>query len=186
MKEQKKPSKATNKTAQKPKTATKAPKAAAKEKPKTAAKKTVKKTAKETAKGQQGLTEKQKRFCEYYIENPNATDAAIRAGYAKGTAYSIGAENLRKPQIQQYIAEVMESLQKDRIASADEVLQYLTGVMRGEIKDQFDMDASIQDRNRAAELLGKRYKLFVDKQEVSGSLEGVTIINDIPRSTDGG
>lgn len=80
----------------------------------------------------------------------------------------------------------MESLQKDRIASADEVLQYLTGVMRGEIKDQFDMDASIQDRNRAAELLGKRYKLFVDKQEVSGSLEGVTIINDIPRSSDGG
>lgn len=181
MKEQKKPSKATNKTAQKPKTAAKAPKAAAK----VTAKKTVKKTAKETAKGQQGLTEKQKRFCEYYIENPNATDAAIRAGYAKGTAYSIGAENLRKPQIQQYIAEVMESLQKDRIASADEVLQYLTGVMRGEIKDQFDMDASIQDRNRAAELLGKRYKLFVDKQEVSGSLEGVTIINDIPRSTDG-
>ena len=179
VKEQKKPSKATNKTAQKPKTAAKA---AAKGKPKTAAKKTVK----ETAKGQQGLTEKQKRFCEYYIENPNATDAAIRAGYAKGTAYSIGAENLRKPQIQQYIAEVMKSLQKDRIASADEVLQYLTGVMRGEIKDQFDMDASIQDRNRAAELLGKRYKLFVDKQEVSGSLEGVTIINDIPRSTDGG
>ena len=178
MKKQKEPSKATNKTAQKPKTAAKA---AAKGKPKTAAKKTVK----ETAKGQQGLTEKQKRFCEYYIENPNATDAAIRAGYAKGTAYSIGAENLRKPQIQQYIAEVMESLQKDRIASADEVLQYLTGVMRGEIKDQFDMDASIQDRNRAAELLGKRYKLFVDKQEVSGSLEGVTIINDIPRSTDG-
>lgn len=182
VKEQKKPSKATNKTAQKPKTATKA---AAKGKSKTATKAAAKKTTKETAKGQQGLTEKQKRFCEYYIENPNATDAAIRAGYAKGTAYSIGAENLRKPQIQQYIAEVMESLQKDRIASADEVLQYLTGVMRGEIKDQFDMDASIQDRNRAAELLGKRYKLFVDKQEVSGSLEGVTIINDIPRSTDG-
>lgn len=136
--------------------------------------------------GQQALTEMQKRFCEYYIENPNATEAAIKAGYAQKTAYAIGAENLRKPQIQQYIAEVMESLQKDRIASADEVLQYLTGVMRGEIKDQFDMDASIQDRNRAAELLGKRYKLFVDKQEVSGSLEGVTIINDIPRSTDGG
>ena len=78
----------------------------------------------------------------------------------------------------------MESLQKDRIASADEVLQYLTGVMRGEIKDQFDMDASIQDRNKAAELLGKRYKLFVDKQEIAGTLEPVTIINDIPRSNE--
>ena len=79
----------------------------------------------------------------------------------------------------------MKTLQSKRIADADEVLQYLTGVMRGEIKDQFDMDASIQDRNRAAELLGKRYRLFVDKQEISGTLEGVTIVNDIPRSSDG-
>ena len=133
----------------------------------------------------QGLTEKQKRFCEYYIQNPNATEAAIKAGYAPKAAYATGAENLRKPQIQQYIDEVMQSLQSKRIADADEVLQYLTGVMRGEIKDQFDMDASIQDRNRAAELLGKRYRLFVDKQEISGTLEGVTIVNDIPRSTDG-
>lgn len=180
MKSQKEPqNKATNKQpVKKPATKTAA-------KPKKAPAKAKETKAVKDARGQQGLTEKQKRFCEYYIENPNATDAAVRAGYAKGTAYAIGAENLRKPQIQQYIAEVMESLQKDRIASADEVLQYLTGVMRGEIKDQFDMDASIQDRNRAAELLGKRYKLFVDKQEVSGSLEGVTIVNDIPRSKDG-
>lgn len=132
------------------------------------------------------LTEKQKSFCEYYLENPNATDAAIRAGYAKNTAYAIGAENLRKPQIQQYIAEVMKSLQKARIAGADEVLQYLTGVMRGEVRDQDGKEASIQDRNKAAELLGKRYKLFVDKQEIAGTLEPVTIINDIPRSSDGG
>lgn len=130
------------------------------------------------------LTEKQKSFCEYYLENPNATDAAIRAGYAKNTAYSIGAENLRKPQIQQYIAEVMKSLQKARIAGADEVLQYLTGVMRGEVKDQDGKEASIQDRNKAAELLGKRYKLFVDKQEITGTLEPVTIINDIPKKNE--
>ena len=130
------------------------------------------------------LTEKQKSFCEYYLDNPNATDAAIRAGYAKNTAYAIGAENLRKPQIQQYIKEVMKSLQKARIASADEVLQYLTGVMRGEVKDQDGKEASIQDRNKAAELLGKRYKLFVDKQEITGTLEPVTIINDIPKKNE--
>lgn len=147
--------------------------------------KATKKVPQKTPQGQQGLTEKQKRFCEYYIENPNATDAAIRAGYAKKAAYATGAENLKKPQIQQYIQEVMKSLQCERIASAEEVLEYLTGVMRGDIKDQFDMDASIQDRNRAAELLGKRYKLFVDKQEVTGTIEGVTIVNDIPRSQDG-
>jgi len=152
----------------------------------TKAKKPQNKQSKAPSKAPATLTEKQKRFCEYYLENPNATEAAIKAGYAKNTAYAIGAENLRKPQIQQYIASVMDSLQCERIASIDEILEYLTGVMRGKIKDQFDMDASIQDRTRAAELLGKRYKMWVDKQEVSGSLEGVTIINDIPRSTDGG
>ncbi len=127
------------------------------------------------------LTEKQKRFCEYYIQNPNATEAALKAGYAKKAAYATGAENLKKPQIQQYIDEVLKNMQSKRIADAEEVLEYLTGVMRGDIKDQFEMDASISDRNKAAELLGKRYKLFVDKQEVSANVEGVTIVNDIPR-----
>ena len=76
-------------------------------------------------------------------------------------------------------------MQSARIADAEEVLQYLTRVMRGEVKDQFDLDPTIQDRTKAAELLGKRYKLFVDKQEISGKVEAVTILNDIPRS-DGG
>ncbi len=129
----------------------------------------------------EGLTEKQKRFCEYYIQNPNATEAALKAGYAPKTAYATGAENLKKPQIKEYIDKVLETLQTKRIADAKEVLEYLTGVMRGEIKDQFDMDVSIQDRNKAAELLGKSYRLFVDKQEVDGKVEGVTIVNDIPR-----
>lgn len=76
-------------------------------------------------------------------------------------------------------------MQSERIADAEEVLRYLTKVMRGEVKDQFDLDPTIQDRTKAAELLGKRYKLFVDKQEISGKVEAVTILNDIPRS-DGG
>lgn len=131
------------------------------------------------------LTEKQKRFCEFYIQSLNATEAAKKAGYSEKTAYAVGAENLRKPQIKQYIDSIMEKLQSERVADADEVLQYLTDVMRGNIKDQFDMEASIADRTKAAELLGKRYRLFVDKQEVSASIEAVTIVNDIPRS-DGG
>lgn len=130
----------------------------------------------------QDLTEKQKRFCEYYIQNPNATEAAIKAGYAEKTAYAIGAENLRKPQILEYIKKTMDSLQSKRIADVDEILEYLTKVMRGEVKDQGKKDPCIQDRNRAAELLGKRYRLFIDKQEVTGTLEPVTIINDIPKS----
>lgn len=125
------------------------------------------------------LTEKQKRFCEYYIQNPNATLAAERAGYSKKTAYKIGSENLMKPQILEYINESMQKMQSERIADANEILEYLTKVMRGTEKG-----ADISDRNRAAELLGKRYGLWVDKQEVTASFEPVTIIDDIPIDAD--
>lgn len=131
------------------------------------------------------LNEKQKAFCEYYIQSLNATEAAKKAGYSEKTASSMGAENLRKPQIKLYIDELLAKMQSERIADAEEVLQYLTDVMRGNVKDQFDLDPTIQDRTRAAELLGKRYKLFVDKQEISGKVEAVTILNDIPRSNGG-
>ena len=111
------------------------------------------------------MTEKQKAFCDYYIETGNATEAAIKAGYSKRTAKVIGSENLTKPYIKQYIDERLAKIEDARIAKGEEVLQYLTKVMRGEEKDQFGLDASLQDRTKAAELLGKRYRLFVDKIE---------------------
>lgn len=111
------------------------------------------------------MTEKQKAFCDYYIETGNATEAAIKAGYSKKTAKVIGSENLTKPYLKQYIDERLTKIEDARIAKGEEVLQYLTKVMRGEEKDQFGLDASLQDRTKAAELLGKRYRLFVDKIE---------------------
>ncbi len=54
------------------------------------------------------LTEKQKRFCEEYLVDLNATQAAIRAGYSKKSAYSIGEENLKKPKIRNYICELKQ------------------------------------------------------------------------------
>jgi len=132
------------------------------------------------------MTEKQRAFCDHYIETLNAAEAARLAGYNKNSARAIGCENLTKPYIKEYIDLRLAELEEARIADATEVLQYLTGVMRGEIKDQFDLDPSLQDRTKAAELLGKRYRLFVDKQEISGKLEPITILNDIPRGTDGG
>lgn len=111
------------------------------------------------------MTEKQKAFCDYYIETGNATEAAIKAGYSKKTAKVIGSENLTKPYLKQYIDERLAKIEDARIAKGEEVLQYLTKVMRGEEKDQFGLDASLQDRTKAAELLGKRYRLFVDKIE---------------------
>lgn len=131
------------------------------------------------------MSERQKAFSDYYIETLNQTEAAKRAGYSEKTARSIGSENLTKPNIKEYIDLRLAQMEEARVASASEVLEYLTRVMRGEEKDQFDMDASLQDRTKAAELLGKRYRLFIDKQEIEATIDPVTIINDIPRKTDG-
>ena len=127
------------------------------------------------------LTEKQKRFCDEYLIDLNATQAAIRAGYSKKTAFIIANENLKKPYIKGYIDERLKQLEDKRIAKADEVLKYLTSVMRNEVKEEvvvveskgdgcssartIKKDMSAKDRNKAAELLGKRYRLFTDRIE---------------------
>lgn len=124
------------------------------------------------------LTPKQRAFCDYYIETGNATEAAIKAGYNKKTARQIGSMNLTKVDIRAYIEERLKEIESKRIADGKEVLQYLTKVMRGEEKDQFGLDASLQDRTKAAELLGKRYRLFTEKVEVDG-VQQVQIVDDI-------
>lgn len=122
------------------------------------------------------LTEKQKRFIDYYIETANATESARRAGYSEKTAKNIGAENLTK--LNFFIQEKLQQKEASRIASQDEVLEYLTRVMRGEEKDQFDLDASLQDRTKCAELLGKRWGTFKEKVDIGGSVP-VVIQDDI-------
>jgi len=122
------------------------------------------------------LTEKQKRFIDYYVETANATESAKRAGYSSKTAKNIGAENLTK--LNYFIQERLQQLKDNRIASQEEVLQYLTKVMRGEEKDQFGLDASLQDRTKCAELLGKRYGTFKEKVDVTGNIP-VVIQDDI-------
>lgn len=135
------------------------------------------------------LTEKQKRFCDYYIETGNATEAAIRAGYSEKTAKVIGAENLTKPYLKSYIDERIGQLESNRIADAKEVMEYLTKIVRNEAKEEvvvvseydseiIKKDVSIRDRNKVAELLGKRYRLFTDKVEVEGT-GIVQIVDDI-------
>ena len=130
------------------------------------------------------LTEKQKRFADYYIETGNITEAAVKAGYSKKTAAVIATENLTKPNIKGYIDEKLEAMQDERTASAKEVLEFLTKSMRGEIKEEVVVvegtgdgtsearmvkkQIGLRDRIKSAELLGKRYRLFTDKVEVDG------------------
>ena len=103
------------------------------------------------------MTPKQKKFCEYYLQSGNATDAARKAGYSEKTANKIASENLTKPDIAQYIAKRMGDQDKKLIADTDEVLRFYSSVMRGEIKDQFGLDASLADRLKAGDSLMKRY-----------------------------
>lgn len=129
------------------------------------------------------MTPKQKRFCDEYLIDLNATQAAIRAGYSKRTAYSIGEENLKKPELKQYIAERMAEKESELIADQDEVLKYLTSVMRGSSKasvlarDEDGADRVIskppdeKERLKAAELLGKRYGLYTDRVEQEVDME---------------
>ena len=121
------------------------------------------------------LTEKQKRFVDYYIETGNATEAAKRAGYSEKTARFTGAENLTKTNIKTAIAARLAELDAQRIADAEEVMQFFTSVMRGEIKEEVvttegtgegcsttkivEKQVSLHDRLDAGKQLSRRYGL---------------------------
>lgn len=133
------------------------------------------------------LTPKQQRFVEEYVKDCNATQAAIRAGYSEKTAQSIGAENLSKPMIKAYIDEHLEEVRNQCIADTQEILGYLTSVMRGESKSSvlavegvgggvseariLDKPPDEKERIKAAELLGKRHGIWTERKEVVGDLE---------------
>lgn len=135
------------------------------------------------------LTAKQKKFADEFIKTGNATQAAIKAGYSKNSARQMGNENLTKPYIKKYIDKKMKEIEDEQIAKAEEVLKYLTRVMRGEEKEIFvdygeDGDKivvegppAIRERTKAAELIGKRYTLFTDKTEMTGDL-GLKVVVD--------
>lgn len=121
------------------------------------------------------LTPKQRAFADYYIETANATESAKKAGYSLKTAAAIGFENLKKPEIAAYIAEKMDSEANARIACATEVVEFYTAVMRGQVKDQFGLDASLSDRIKAGVELMKRHAINDAKKDV----EKVTVIIDV-------
>lgn len=133
------------------------------------------------------LTDKQKRFCDEYLIDLNATQAALRAGYSKKTAKQIGQQNLTKLDLENYIDKRMKEKESELVANQDEVLKYLTAVLRGETTAQeivvegtgdgcskaktMKKAPSEKERLRAAELLGKRYALFTDKVETDVDMD---------------
>ena len=115
------------------------------------------------------MTAKQIAFAEAWMETLNKSEAARRAGYSERSAASIGYENLRKPEIREYIHARLRTLA--HTADMEEAMAFLTKVMRGEVKDQFGLDVSVADRLKAAEQLMKRYATVEYQQAESGTRE---------------
>ena len=117
------------------------------------------------------LTDRQRRFADLYLELGNAAEAAERAGFKR--SYAQGA--MRQEAVKEYMAQRLAQAREKNIASADEVLMYLTEVMRGNYEGE---KPSASPRMKAAELLGKRLGIF---SEVSKVLRGEmpVVVDDI-------
>lgn len=125
------------------------------------------------------LTEKQRRFVDYYVETGNQTEAARRAGYKQPQTQ--GAQNLEKLSVRTAIGARLKELEDKRIAKADEVMQFLTSTLRGEVKEErvvvegtgegrsdariIKVQVSARDRLEAAKSLLKRYPMLLDAKE---------------------
>lgn len=118
------------------------------------------------------MTLRQKKFCDEYIICGNATEAAIKAGYSPKTAKSIGQRLLTYVTVRSYIDQRLEEINSEKIADAEEVLSYLTSVMRGEHTEEIPIlcgdgvqeltakEVGAKERLKAAEMLGKVTGLF--------------------------
>lgn len=137
-------------------------------------------------KGSENMTDKQRKFAEEYLIDCNATQAAIRAGYNEKTAYSQGQRMLKNVEVKSYIEKRLEQISNEKTADAQEVMEYLTSVLRGESHSTIcvtegtgegctkarllEKPPDERERLKAAELLGKRFGLYTDKVDVSNAV----------------
>ena len=137
-------------------------------------------------------TERQRRFVDYYLELGNQVQAAIRAGYSERYARDQAFKILEMPAVKEYYEDRLQEIESKRVADAEEVMEYLTSVMRGEETEEMivvegcgngysearkiNKSIGAKDRLKAAELIGKRYMMFTDKVELNADMElNVTI-----------
>ncbi len=113
------------------------------------------------------MTERQKRFAEFYLETGNARQSAIKAGYSAGYAEHVK----RQRGVKEYLEMRIDGMDRKRIASADEVLQFLTAVMRGDEKDE--KGATL--RMKAAEMISRR----LGYEEAGYAGPAAVIVDDI-------
>lgn len=129
-------------------------------------------------------------FADYYIELGNAEQAALKAGYSKAYARGKAYTLLSNVGIKEHIEKRMEELKSERVADQQEIMEFLTAVMRGEVEETIpilngdgyqklvDVKPSAQARKSAAELLGKRYSMWTDKKDITGNVV-VNFVDDL-------
>lgn len=117
---------------------------------------------------------RQKAFADEWLKCGNATEAAIKAGYSRKYAGTNADKLLKNTKISAYIVERQKQIEDSRIADVSEVLQFFSSVMRGEVKDQYEMDAALSDRLSAGRELMKRYEKSDDgKKDALAKLDEV-------------
>lgn len=120
------------------------------------------------------MTEKQRRFIDYYLQTANAAESARSAGYSKKTDYSIGERLLRNVEVRKAIEERLKQMESNRLAETREVLEHLTKTLRGEVTEvvvtnsgkKFTVPVSERDRLKAADMLLKVFGEYRDKVDV--------------------
>lgn len=143
-----------------------------------------------------GLTLKQKKFADEYIISCNATEAYLKVYTSvkkENVARTSASRLLTNANVKNYIDERLSEIDSEKIADQKEVMEYLSSVMRGEQTEQTlkscgaewgqeitDIEVGAKDRIKAAELLGKRYGMWTDKQDINITVP--TFVDDLPES----
>jgi len=110
------------------------------------------------------MNDRQRAFCQYYAADPDGTAAAIKAGYSKRTAAAIASENLRKPELLEYIKQLQAEAEAARVADLVEVKRFWTATMR-------DEEQRVEFRLKASELLAKSSGEFVQRVDLTAQVE---------------
>ena len=128
------------------------------------------------------LTTNESLFIDEYIATGNGTQSVVAAGYKCKSPRQYAVALLSKDYIAEEIRFRLDKLHSEKVADAQEVLEYFTSVMRGEVKDQFGLDAPLSERTRAAQELAKRQIDMVNRGN-GGETAEVKIVLDWSRPT---
>ena len=132
------------------------------------------------------LTVKEKAFIDSFVQCKNATQAVIEAGYKNKNPRVLGSALLSQRHISVEISYRLKAMESAKIASATEVLQFYTSVMRGEILDQFGIEASLDTRIKAANELAKHQielPMKLESKQNSNQIGSIQL-NFLPRPSE--